>query len=302
MQKLSVIIPTRNRDKLLRKTLVSLANQTFINNFEVIICNDGGRLDTKNVAEDFKSQLNIKYYRLEDEGSFSCASARNYGAERSRADFLLFLDDDILLPCNAIEKMYQWLIKFHHRKNKYYVTPKSRLFVHDKFPEEIIKSDFKKISKYHIDNYRSGVTLSCAGLIYRKLFEKIYGFDEILFKGLQLSDIDAIKRLRGFFDVKNKIKPFEVYHIDNNPYHNARDCQAIRRKLISKQLINEKLIMMGFKLLNENPVKDYENFSPAHYKDILNNRKYLENISKKLRKHLKLYDHPANYWKFNLKK
>jgi glycosyltransferase involved in cell wall biosynthesis len=90
----SVIIPTYNRKGLLRETLDSLARQTYpSNHFEVIIVDDGSTDGTVEIAaETFPFAL--RYFWQINQGD---ASARNVGAQQSQADFLVFLDDDILV-------------------------------------------------------------------------------------------------------------------------------------------------------------------------------------------------------------
>lgn len=90
----SVIIPTYNRKKLLREALDSLAQQTYpVDRFEVIIVDDGSTDGTAEVAVDV-FPFALRYFRQDNQGD---AAARNVGAQESQADFLVFLDDDILL-------------------------------------------------------------------------------------------------------------------------------------------------------------------------------------------------------------
>lgn len=90
----SVIIPTYNRKDLLRETLDSLARQTYpLDRFEVIIVDDGSMDGTAEVAAEV-FPFALRYFRQNNQGD---AAARNVGARESQADFLVFLDDDILL-------------------------------------------------------------------------------------------------------------------------------------------------------------------------------------------------------------
>ena len=90
----SVIIPTYNRRVFLRETLDSLARQTYSSDqFEVIVIDDGSTDGTAEiVAEAFPFAL--RYFWQSNQGD---AAARNVGAQQSQADFLVFLDDDILV-------------------------------------------------------------------------------------------------------------------------------------------------------------------------------------------------------------
>tara|TARA_Y100000031_G_scaffold102701_1_gene112577 strand:+ start:672 stop:866 length:195 start_codon:yes stop_codon:yes gene_type:complete len=59
MPRVSVIIPTYNRAKLLKKAVESVLDQTF-QDFEVIIVDDGSTDNTKNIVDSFNSNK-IKY-------------------------------------------------------------------------------------------------------------------------------------------------------------------------------------------------------------------------------------------------
>lgn len=53
--KISVVIPTYNRQELLKKTIISLVNQSLSKEeFEVIICDDGSKDKPISLIEKFK--------------------------------------------------------------------------------------------------------------------------------------------------------------------------------------------------------------------------------------------------------
>lgn len=289
--KLTIIIATRNRNELLDKTLYSLTLQKF-NKFEVIVCNEGGNKDTKYVVNNYQKFLDIKYYYCKDLGTFCPSQARNLGAEKSSTEYLFFLDDDIIMPHDAVGLMYKkYKLLFF---NNYFIVPQQRVYINYNVPKFIIKDNYKKLAEYSI-NYSGGVSISCASLIKKELFNKVGGFDQILFRGLQLEDTDLTKRLEGFLNIKKKVVPFNVYHLDNNPFRNNRDIKAVQRKIIAKQIIMEKLIMMGFKIISFNHTPRKENSTLK-----LIDKEEINNISKILYRRYKLYDHPTNYHKFNI--
>lgn len=90
----SVIVPVYNRPDEVDELLCSLTKQTF-RDFEVIIIEDGSSLPCKNVAEKYRDSLDIHYYMKPNSGP---GQTRNYGAERSNAEYLLILDSDCILP------------------------------------------------------------------------------------------------------------------------------------------------------------------------------------------------------------
>lgn len=98
---LSVIIPTRNRSKLLGGALKSIKNQSLsIESFEVIVVDNGSNDDTKCIVESYKESLtNLRYEFVPEPGLHE---GRHAGLAASRGDILIYVDDDI-------EAFPQWL-------------------------------------------------------------------------------------------------------------------------------------------------------------------------------------------------
>ena len=90
----SVIIPVYNRPDEADELLQSLTRQSF-KDFEVIIVEDGSSVPCKDVAERYQNILDIRYYAKPNSGP---GQTRNYGAERSRGEYLIILDSDCILP------------------------------------------------------------------------------------------------------------------------------------------------------------------------------------------------------------
>ena len=100
----SVIIPTYNRRELLGETLNSLAQQTYPSDrFEVIVVDDGSKDGTEAIAAEAFPFI-LRYFWQSNQGD---AAARNLGARQSQADFLVFLDDDILVEAGYLTHLIQ---------------------------------------------------------------------------------------------------------------------------------------------------------------------------------------------------
>jgi GT2 family glycosyltransferase/peptidoglycan/xylan/chitin deacetylase (PgdA/CDA1 family) len=92
--KLSVIIPTYNRRKLLEDTLAALTRQDLApSEFEVIVVNDGSSDDTESFLARANPPFRFSYVTQRNAGQ---AAARNTGMRVARGDVLVFLDDDIV--------------------------------------------------------------------------------------------------------------------------------------------------------------------------------------------------------------
>lgn len=92
--KYSFIVPVYNRPDEVRELLDSLTRQT-CKDFEVVVVEDGSQVRCEDVVQDYAAQLDVHYYEKPNSGP---GQSRNYGAERSRGDFLIVLDSDVVLP------------------------------------------------------------------------------------------------------------------------------------------------------------------------------------------------------------
>lgn len=104
MFNVSVVIPTYNRSDLLEKTLISLCEQTLDSRFfEVIVVDDGGYDNSREICEKYISNLNIRYFWQRDNG-FRAGKARNIGIAAAEGDYIVFIDSGVLLQQNALER------------------------------------------------------------------------------------------------------------------------------------------------------------------------------------------------------
>lgn len=104
MKDVTVIIPTYNRKELIKKTLLSLNNQTYSQNkFEVIVVDDGSTDGTKEEIYELKKRLKLdfSYFKQDNKGP---AAARNVGIKNAKGEYIYFVDDDIELSPVCLEE------------------------------------------------------------------------------------------------------------------------------------------------------------------------------------------------------
>ncbi|MBQ7461022.1 MAG: glycosyltransferase [Bacteroidaceae bacterium] len=92
--KYSIIVPVYNRPDEVDELLQSLTQQTF-RDMEVIIVEDGSSQPCENIVHRYAGKLPLRYYTKENSGP---GQTRNYGAEHSQGEYLIFLDSDCVLP------------------------------------------------------------------------------------------------------------------------------------------------------------------------------------------------------------
>lgn len=95
---ISIVIPTFNRAHLIGETLDSVMAQTY-ENWECIIVDDGSTDNTDRIIADYiKIDNRFQYHRRPENKLKGANSCRNFGAEISAGNYLIFLDsDDYLL-------------------------------------------------------------------------------------------------------------------------------------------------------------------------------------------------------------
>lgn len=103
MPKVSVIIPTYNREKYIVETLQSVFAQTFTD-YEVIVIDDGSTDNTSVVLKPYLDR--IIYIRKPNGGQ---GSARNAGIKMAKGEYMAFLDSDDLWMPEKLELQVKYL-------------------------------------------------------------------------------------------------------------------------------------------------------------------------------------------------
>jgi len=107
---ISIIIPIYNQADKIGQCLESILNQDY-NNYEVIIVNDGSNDNIINVIEQFKAKFtknNINFLFLNQKNG-GAPNARNNGFKKSKGEYILFCDADIVFKKSALSKMLNTL-------------------------------------------------------------------------------------------------------------------------------------------------------------------------------------------------
>jgi len=98
----SVVIPTYNRARMLKRCLQSLCNQNYpLNRYEIIVVDDGSTDNTTKIIAKFKP-VRLIYIRQNRKGP---AIARNKGIKVAKGSIILFIDDDSIADKNLIREI-----------------------------------------------------------------------------------------------------------------------------------------------------------------------------------------------------
>lgn len=236
--KLSVIIAVYNRAHLLLKALHALKQQSLAPS-EVILTDDGSEEDIVAAVQPLVRTLNcpVKFIRQRHQG-FRLAKCRNNGAKYALGDYLIFIDQDIVLDRSFLEVCIK-----HRQEHQFCVAYPVRLTqdqsqlltpeVIDQgiWQRMITNAQRRKIRRQYLkDNFyarlralhlrRMGPKLRGGAVaINRDDFVAINGYDE-LYQGWGNEDDDLGRRLYAA-GVRGKNPFYDVFplHLFHPPHH-----------------------------------------------------------------------------------
>lgn len=165
---ISVIIPTYNRERRLKKAIDSVLAQTY-RYFELIVVDDGSEDNTAQLVAN--CDADIVYIRQKNKGP---AAARNKGIEAARYNMVAFLDSDdwfaedkLQVQIEAMQENPSYLIS--HTQETWYRNGR-------------ILNQKKKHRKNSGNIFRQSLELCAVGMstvmMHREIFERYGRFDE----------------------------------------------------------------------------------------------------------------------------
>lgn len=98
----TIVIPTYERPMKLKQTFDSVCTQT-VDEYEIIVVDDGSVSEEQDtVLDQYGTKDNIRVLRQENAGP---AAARNRGWRAANGEFVLFTDDDCIVPNDWVESL-----------------------------------------------------------------------------------------------------------------------------------------------------------------------------------------------------
>lgn len=201
----SIIIPAYNAESFIQETLFSIVQQTY-QKIEIIVVDDGSKDNTNNLIKSFA--LSDSRITVMSQSNSGVSAARNLGIEKSKGEFIAFIDaDDIYSPC-AIEKLtstmlqaddsvgvvYGWTARIDEKTSLTgkFTTPQSSGNIY----QEILRNDFvasatlvRKKCIDRVGNFNCSMRFGCEDwdfylrlsehYLYKAIPEFIYGYREV---------------------------------------------------------------------------------------------------------------------------
>lgn len=206
---ISIIIPTRNRKKILKKSLKALNKQSINSDkYEIIIIDDGSTQDNKTMIESLNLKPNICYHYQKHSGP---AKSRNKGIKLAKGKYIIFIDDDIIVNKQFIESHLNKLLS-----NEKVIVHGP--VIHTKDLDNPTSAE-KKIRDFSSAFFATGNAsikksfLMKAGLFNENFYE--YGWEDLEFgKRLKQLDLEAVKAENAIgYHLKYQFSPNHITDI-----------------------------------------------------------------------------------------
>lgn len=164
---ISVIIPLYNKETSIHKTIQSVLDQTF-RNFELLVINDGSSDNSVDVVNSIVDNR----IRVISKVNGGVSSARNFGVDNSKGEYIFFLDADDLISPNCLFEFNSLVEKY---KSESVFVCNFKIVQPDKNDIIISKGKHEKVIKYPLKQqwYRKVYPRTGSMLIHKSCFDKI---------------------------------------------------------------------------------------------------------------------------------
>jgi glycosyltransferase involved in cell wall biosynthesis len=218
----SIIIPLHNKANYVKKSIISVLEQTY-ENFELIIINDGSTDNSLSVIQQF-TDPRIEIISQQNQG---VSAARNYGVKIAKYNNIAFLDADDWWAPNFLQEMANALKDFPEAGIygcKYYWVKNGVL----KTSINQMNDDFRGYIDY-FETYMHAWWMpltSISVVIKKKIFEEMEGFKENLKFG---EDFELWIRIILRYKLAYVNKPIAYYNQDVNINERALGADKLYR-------------------------------------------------------------------------
>lgn len=278
---ISIIIPTKDRLKVLKQTIESVIEASKQIEVEIIIVNDS------NIGLDLgETNAFVKVFQNRAKG---VASARNFGALKAKYDLLLFIDDDIILKEDTLLILLDFLNKYPKSSvnfNWIYPPETNHIIEKTKFGRYLNRNGFSSLKGWigggsFVENSIIPVSNLAAFFlpIRKEIYEKINGFDES-FPYAGAEDYDFSERLKNegitmYLNTTHTVYHNECDRLILKPWLQRKKRNgATKRVAVNLGYDNFKLNIFGLKKLIYICIYFNRNLIIAFLKIIPNHKKF----------------------------
>ncbi|MCF2612354.1 glycosyltransferase [Fusobacterium perfoetens] len=202
---LSIIIPVYNVEKYLKECLNSISKIKDIN-YEILIVNDGSPDNSQKIIEEFcKNNIKAKFFIKENGG---LSSARNYGIERAKGEYVWFVDSDDFINPDEFQNFYNKLDKnLDILIGNFYIFKTNNIS-----KEEKLLKNNKELSGKEL-LVKKGKTVIGKTYVWRNLYNREFLLDNKLYFKEKIVVEDQL------FTILCLLKAKKVKYLDNYIYY-----------------------------------------------------------------------------------
>lgn len=190
--KVSIIVPVYNVENYLENCVESLLNQKF-NEYEILLIDDGSTDSSPIICDKYSYRYEkVRAYHKENGG---LSSARNYGIERARGEWLIFVDsDDYWLSDDVLQTLLMEATKntADFIRFEYTAVDEQGLLLYEHCYEQKMSLINKALTQYEM--FHSGISGEFFAWLYmarRELYDGLRFSEERKFQ----EDIDFCLKL-----------------------------------------------------------------------------------------------------------
>lgn len=283
--KISVIIPVYNTGDYLEETLMSLLNQTIIDDIEVLMIDDGSSDDSRYIIEKYALDYdNFHAYHKENEGQ---GVARNYAMQFAKGEYIHFFDSDDYLPPNAYETLYGHALK---NRDDMVIFNVSYFSFYNNWEHILFKNSYNKLSENiystRLIDYPDMLwdTITCNKLYKKEFLEKnnIRFLDKkIFFEDIPFSletylladSITVIREKLYFWRYRNNRSSTTQHDLSVRNFKDRLDILEVCLDLFDKYDVDEDIRNFEFVKWMDHDLKFFlkriDNYPKQHYEELL---------------------------------
>jgi glycosyltransferase involved in cell wall biosynthesis len=210
-KKISIMIITQNREKMLKNCLNSIFLQTY-KDFEIILIDDRSIDNTENLCYEFKQKYPEKFFYYKNNDNITLGKLRNKALDKCNGEYIAIIDSDDIAVQNRIETQIYFL-----DKNKYlgFVSSDAFHINEDGIPTGIIFNISKQTyAKTYKEKMKLQHLLLNTTIMYRhNVLLRFSGFENYDI----LEDFGMIAKIIMLYDYENISYPLMFYrrHANN---------------------------------------------------------------------------------------
>ncbi len=261
----SILIPLYNSQEFIAETIESCLNQAY-SNIEIIIVDDGSTDSSARIVQEYAHKYkNIKFYCQNNAGA---PRARNLAFEKSKGEYIQYLDADDLMSENKISAQIEIAKTYNYAPDIIFSSKFSyfKKSIEDaKYFKQTIDKSYRSGMDWLRDSWSGGGFGVVMGwLTHRKLIQKAGKWDETLKKN---QDGEFFSRV--LLNAKRVIMTDNtmVYYrrTGSHSISASRSEEAIYSVLQSLKKYEKNIEKFNNKQLNEALAIMYANFVKEHY-------------------------------------